>query len=169
MLALRLKHITYRLLILAGVLFSCFEAYAQGKVVINEVMPNRNGGSCGLGNEFIELINLGPGPQNISCFVLATDQFTITLPNVTLQPGQLYVLSGVTSIPAGCANDIAITADLNWNNCSGCASADLSSGDGFLPDASNSKFPLLLMDPSLAIIDALHFTSIQSKRTRATQ
>ncbi len=52
--------------ILVGGVFSCIETTAQGKIIINEVMPNRNGGSCGLGNEFVELINLGPGPQNIS-------------------------------------------------------------------------------------------------------
>ena len=161
---IRIKHIPFYLAMLfAGVCFSLkTRAQANGKVIINEVMPNRNGGSCGLGNEFVELINLGPGPQNISCYVVATNQYTITLPSVVLKPGQLYVLSGVTNIPINCANDIAITADLNWNNCNGCASANLGSGAGFLPDGSNDKFPLLLMDPNLTIIDALHFNTVQA-------
>jgi hypothetical protein len=159
---LRIKHISFLAMLIAGV-FSCAETMSQGKVIINEVMPNRNAGSCGLGSEFIELINLGPGPQNIGCYVVATNQYTITLPSVVLQPGQLYVLSGVTSIPAGCANDIAITADLNWNNCNGCASANLSTTTGgFLPNGSNDKFPLLLMDNNLTVLDALHFNTVQS-------
>lgn len=159
---LGIKHIAYILILLVGGFFSNTGVTAQGKVVINEVMPYRNTSSCGLGNEFIELINLGPGPQNISCYVVATNQYTITLPNVTLQPGQLYVMSGITSIPAGCVNDIAITADLNWNNCNGCASANLTTGSGFLTDASNEKFPLLLMDPNLNILDAIHFNALQT-------
>lgn len=158
----RIKHIIYCLIFIVGCIFSWAEVRSQGKIIINEVMPNRNGGSCGLGNEFVELINLGPGPQNISCYVVATNQYTITLPSVVLQPGQLYVLSGVTSIPIGCANDIAITADLNWNNCNGCASASLNSGAGFMPDGSNDKFPLLLMDANLNILDALHFNTVQA-------
>lgn len=162
MLGYRIKHIFYCLILLVAGVFSFVDTKSQGKVIINEVMPNRNTNSCGLGNEFIELINLGPGPQNISCYVVATNQYTITLPSVVLQPGQLYVLSGVTTIPAGCANDIAITADLNWNNCNGCASASLNSGSGFMPDGSNDKFPLLLMDPNLNILDALHFNGLQA-------
>ena len=158
----RIKHFPFYLAMLIAGVFSCAETMSQGKVIINEVMPKRNGGSCGLGNEFVELINLGPGPQNLSCYVVATNQYTITLPSVVLQPGQLYVLSGVKNIPAGCANNIAITADLDWNNCNGCASANLNTASGFLPDGSNDKFPLLLMDATLTVIDALHFNTIQS-------
>jgi hypothetical protein len=47
-------------------LMLCTDGKSQGRVIINEFMPWPNN-SC---NEFIELMNLGPGQQNIGCYTI---------------------------------------------------------------------------------------------------
>ncbi len=89
-----------------------FGQVQKGHVVINEYMPWTLNG-CGATAEFIELLNFGPGPIDIGCYIVTDGDYSITIPpNIILQPGQFYVLAGQSFIPTPCANiDSNITAD----------------------------------------------------------
>ncbi|MGZ5285581.1 MAG: lamin tail domain-containing protein [Flavisolibacter sp.] len=129
---------------------------AQGRVVINEYMPWTLNG-CGATAEFVELMNFGPGPADISCYILTDGDFSVTIPaNTILQPGQFYVVAGQDVIPQPCANiNSTIYADLNWNTC-GCTSAPIpTTGDGFFTDGGSANEQVVLLDPNLQIVDAV--------------
>lgn len=131
----------------------------QGRVVINEYMPWTSN-ACGVPTEFVELMNFGPGPVDIGCYVLTSGVYSITIPpNTVLRAGEFYVIAGQSFLPDRCANvdslGTGVTADLNWNNCN-CTNLPIpsaNSSDGFLPD--NGTSPLVLLDPSLTPIDAV--------------
>ncbi len=131
-------------------------AQAQGRIVINEYMP-WPGSTCGTTAEFIELLNFGPGPVNIGCYILTDGDYSITIPeNTILRPGQFYVIAGVDSIAGPCANlDSTIRVHLNWNKC-GCTSAPIpTTGDGFLTDGGSANEQVVLLDPQLNVVDAV--------------
>ncbi|MEN9524935.1 MAG: hypothetical protein RLZZ256_319 [Bacteroidota bacterium] len=131
-------------------------ADAQGRVVINEYMP-WPGSACGTTAEFVELLNFGPGPVNIGCYILTDGDFSVTIPEGTiLQPGEFYVIAGQNVIAGPCANlDSTITADLNWNTC-GCTSGPIpTTGDGFFTDGGSANEQVVLLDPQLNIVDAV--------------
>jgi hypothetical protein len=132
---------------------------SSGRVVINEYMPWTSNG-CGTTSEFIELLNFGPGPANIGCYIVTTGKYSITLPpNTILQPGDYYVLAGRDFLPNGCANvDSAATgvrADLNWNTCNCTNEPVPTTGAGLMTDGGSSNTPVVLLDPSLNVIDAV--------------
>ena len=143
------------------VLFLCLAnaavAQTTGRVVINEYMP-RTSNACGVTSEFVELLNFGPGPVNISCYILTTGVYSVTIPpNTILQPGRFYVLAGQNSIPGNCANvdGNPVTANLNWNTCN-CTNQPIptsNSSEGMMADDGYS--PMVLLDPSLNVIDAV--------------
>lgn len=144
---------------LLSFMLSCclWQAGAQGRVVINEYMP-WTGNACQPTSEFIELLNFGPGPVNIGCYVLTEGDYAITIPpNTILQPGQFYVLAGQSTLAAGCANiDSATRVQLNWNNCSQCTSAPIpTTGDGLFTDGGSASEQLVLLDPDLRVVDAV--------------
>ena len=129
---------------------------ASGRVVINEYMPWTLNG-CGATSEFVELMNFGPGPVNIGCYILTDGDFTVTIPpNTILQPGEFFLMAGKSVIPTPCANiDSTVTADLNWNTC-GCTSGPIpTTGDGFFTDGGGANEQVVLLDPNLKIIDAV--------------
>lgn len=129
---------------------------AQGRVVINEYMPWTLNG-CGATSEFVELLNFGPGPMNIGCYILTDGDYTVTIPpNTILLPGEFYVIAGQNIINAPCANiDSTIHADLNWNTC-GCTNAPIpTTGDGFFTDGGSANEQVVLLDPNLHIVDAV--------------
>lgn len=141
------------LLLLLGTLASG----AQGRVVINEYMPWTANG-CSPTSEFIELLNFGPGPVDIGCYVLTEGDYAITIPpNTILQPGQFYVIAGQDVIAAPCANiDVTITAHLNWNTCTSCVSAPIpTTGDGLFTDGGSASEQLVLFDPAGNVADAV--------------
>ena len=128
----------------------------QGRVVINEYMP-WPGSSCGTTAEFVELMNFGPGPINIGCYILTDGDHTITIPEGTiLQPGEFYIIGGQDTIEAPCANiDSTIHIDLNWNTC-GCTSSPIpNTGDGLLTDGGSANEQVVLLDPQLRVVDAV--------------
>ena len=135
-------------------------AQTQGRVVINEYLPWTSN-SCGVGSEFVELLNFGPGPVNIGCYIVTTGVYSVTIPpNTILLPGQFYVLAGKDVIGGTCANVDSsavggIHANLNWNtcNCTNTTIPSSSSSEGFMADDGYS--PLVLLDPSLNVIDAV--------------
>jgi hypothetical protein len=132
---------------------------SSGKVVINEYMPWTSNG-CGTTSEFVELLNFGPGPVDIGCYILTTGTYSITIPpNTVLQPGDFYVLAGQDFLPDDCANidsmGKGVTPDLNWNSCR-CTNIPVpTTGNGLISDGGTSNTPLVLMDPQLTIIDAV--------------
>lgn len=135
----------------------------QGRVVINEYMPWPSG-SCGTTSEFVELLNFGPGPINIGCYILTDGDFSITIPsNTILQPGQYYILAGVNTLAQPCGNiDSAITVNLNWNTC-GCTSGTIpTSGDGFMTDGGSASEQLVLMDGAGNVVDAVVRSSAEA-------
>ena len=146
-------------------------ADAQGRVVINEYMP-WPGSACGTTAEFVELLNFGPGPVNIGCYILTDGDFTVTIPEGTiLQPGEFYVIAGQNVINGPCANlDSTITADLNWNTC-GCTSAPIpTTGDGFFTDGGSANEQVVLLDPQLNVVDAVaRSLPVESSSTLTTQ
>ncbi len=157
------------LLILAFFTLAPRLSNAQGRVVINEFMP-WPGTSCVTTSEFVELLNFGPGPINIGCYILTNGNYSISIPAGTiLQPGQYYVIAGRNSIPAGCGNiDSTIRVHLNWNTC-GCTSAPIpTTGDGFMEDGGNANVKLVLLDPQLKVVDAISRTLPPSGNTTIT-
>ncbi len=145
--------------------------HAQGRVVINEYMP-WPGSTCGTTAEFVELLNFGPGPMNIGCYILTDGDYSITIPEGTiLQPGQFYVIGGRDLIEAPCANlDSNIRVNLNWNTC-GCTSAPIpTTGDGFLTDGGSANEQVVLLDPALNVVDAVaRSLPVEANNTITTQ
>lgn len=141
--------------LLLSTLFSGSVA-AQGRVVINEYLPWTLAG-CGSNAEFIELLNFGPGPMNIGCYILTDGDYSITIPaNTILQPGEFYVIAGMDIIAFPCANiDSTIQADLNWSTCNCTSSPIPLTGDGFMTDGGSANEQLVLLDPQLNVIDAV--------------
>lgn len=134
-------------------------AQIQGRVVINEYMP-RTSSTCGVTSEFVELMNFGPGPVNIGCYILTTGVYSITIPpNTILQPNQFYILAGKDVLTGTCGNVDAppggVAANLNWNSCN-CTNKPIptaSNSGGMMDD--DGYTPLVLLDPSLNVIDAV--------------
>jgi hypothetical protein len=143
--------------LLAGLLAGMGATRAQvatGRVVINEYMPWTLN-ACNQTAEFVELMNFGPGPMDIGCYILTDGDFSITIPPLTiLQPGEFYVISGQNVLPAPCGNiDSAVSAQLNWNTC-GCTSGPIpATGDGFFDDDGEEQ--VVLLNPALGVVDAV--------------
>jgi hypothetical protein len=151
--SLKTKKIHTRILLLFVSLFLLKFSFGQGRVVINEYMPWTLNG-CGATAEFAELMNFGPGPINIGCYILTDGDYSVTIPpNTILKPGEFYVIAGQDSIPFPCANiDSAIHADLNWNSC-GCTSSSIpTTGDGFFTDGGFANEQVVLLDPTLKLL-----------------
>jgi hypothetical protein len=126
----------------------------QGRIVINEFMP---WAGCSTTSEFIELMNFGPGPMDIGCFIVTNGIYSVTIPpNTILQRGQYFVLSGQDVLAKGCGNtDSTIQVDLNWTSCN-CTNASIpTTGDGFLQNGGNGNDKVVLLDPNLNVIDAV--------------
>lgn len=152
-------------------LCSSIDSKAQGRVLINEYLA-WPGNACPPTSEFIELYNFGPGPVDISCYIVTDGDFAITIPsNTILAAGQYYVLAGQDVLAAGCANiSRDIRADLNWNNCN-CSSGTIpTTGEGLLSDGGSSGEQVVLLDKELNIIDAIARVPEPSSRitTKAT-
>jgi hypothetical protein len=134
-------------------------AQPTGRVVINEYMPWTSN-ACGVKTEFVELLNFGPGPVNIGCYILTTGVYSVTIPpNTVLQPGQYYVLGGADVLQDNCANvdssGKGIRTNLNWNtcNCTNIPIPTANNSEGMMADDGYS--PLVLLDPSLNVVDAV--------------
>ena len=134
-----------------------FSAFSQGRVVINEFMPWTSNTCGGPTAEFVELLNFGPGPMNIGCYILTDGDYSVTIPpNTIIQPGQFYVISGQNIIPAPCANiNATVTADLNWNTCNCTSGAIPTTGDGLFTDGGNASEQVVLLSPALTVVDAV--------------
>jgi hypothetical protein len=126
----------------------------QGRVVINEFMP---WAGCNTTSEFIELMNFGPGPMDIGCYIITNGTYSVTIPpNTILQRGQYYVLSGQNTLAKNCGNaDSLINVDLNWNACNCTNTSIPTSGDGFMQNGGNANEKVVLLDPNLNVIDAV--------------
>ena len=141
----------------------------QGRVFINEYLPWPNNG-CAVTSEFIELMNFGPGPMNIGCYIITDGDYSITIPpNTLLQPGQYFVLAGQNVLPQGCGNiNRSVNVDLNWTTC-GCTSSPIpTTGDGFLTDGGSSSEQVVLLDPSGNVADAVVRVNPESSSTITT-
>lgn len=129
------------------------KGFGQGRVIINEFM---SGSGC---TQYIELKNLGPGRENIGCYILASEKGIITIPpNTFLDPGELYLIAGVSQITCG-ETTTPVKVDLNWTNCSGCSSPTMTTATSFFSNrnSQNSLYPLVLYNanPTLTLVDAV--------------
>jgi hypothetical protein len=146
---------------MVGLLLSNNVQGQTGKVIINEFNNSTNG--CEFGAHFIELLNLGPGVQNISCYKIVTNKYTITIPNnsaAILNPGEIYVIAGATQLTK-CGSNSAppVAVNLNWNNntsCPNCITPSAPALDAFF-DVSNgsNSYPLAMYDENFNLIDAV--------------
>jgi hypothetical protein len=156
---LRKFHIT--LFILCFLSFGIqFKVQAQGKVVINEFLP-WSPNNCSINSEFIELMNFGPGPMNIGCYIVTNGKYAVTIPpNTIIQPGEYYTIAGYNTLARGCGNvDSTVQVQLNWNTCN-CMSPSLpiplpSNHDGFFDDGGNTNEHLVLFKPNMEVVDAV--------------
>ena len=142
--------------ILSFTISNSIKAQNAGYVLLNEYMPWTTQ-PCPAASEFVELYNFGPGPVNIGCYIVTDGDYTITIPpNTVLNPGQFYVISGMNSIPLGCANiNYTTTVDLNWNTCN-CVSATIPSLlGGWLTDGGFANEQIVFLDPNLKVVDAV--------------
>jgi hypothetical protein len=146
---------------MVGLLLSNNVQGQTGKVIINEFNNSTNG--CDGGAHFIELLNLGPGVQNISCYIVVTNGFTITIPNndsAILNPGEIYVIAGVTQL-LKCGSNSAppVNVDLNWTSTSSCPNCITPSAplmNAFFNSSNGSdSYPLALYDNNFNLIDAV--------------
>lgn len=112
---------------------------------------------CSTSSEFIELLNFGPGPMNIGCYIVTNGTYSVTIPpNTILQRGQYFVLSGQDILLKGCGNvDSAVHVDLNWTTCNCTNVAIPTTGDGFMQDGGSPNEKVILLDPNLNVIDAV--------------
>jgi hypothetical protein len=146
-------------ILLFGIVMLCNSNTLKGQagyVVINEYMPWTLQ-ACPNPSEFVELLNFGPGPVNIGCYILTDGDYSITIPaNTILNAGQFYVISGQTNIPMPCANiNYDVVADLNWNTCN-CTSGPIPSLlGGWLTDGGTAQEQVVLLDPNLKVVDAV--------------
>jgi hypothetical protein len=126
----------------------------QGRVVVNEFMA---WSGCNTTSEFIELLNFGPGPMNIGCYIVTNGTYSVTIPpNTVLQPGQYFVLSGQNTIAQGCGNtDSLIHVDLNWVSCNCTNTAIPTTGDGFMKDGGSANEKIILFDAGRNVVDAV--------------
>ena len=147
------KYYLIGLLLLSFLIPSKTEAQ-NGYILLNEYLPWPNL-ACGNRSEFVELLNFGPGPVNIGCYKITDGDFSITIPpNTYVQPGEYYVLGGITTMPAPCANiDSAITVDLNWTTC-GCTSGPIPL-TGMFTDGGMANEQVVLLDPNNNVVDAV--------------
>jgi hypothetical protein len=136
--------------------FGWMPVFSQGRVLINEYLPWPNN-ACGTTAEFIELLNFGPGPVDISCYVITDGDFSITIPpNTMLAPGSFYLLAGQNTIYQSCGNDTRnATVNLNWNTC-GCTSGPIpTTGDGLMTDGGTANEQVVLLNASGKVVDAI--------------
>ncbi|MFL5739668.1 MAG: lamin tail domain-containing protein [Flavisolibacter sp.] len=142
-------------------IFFSSAALAQGRVVVNEFMP---WSGCSTTNEFIELMNFGPGPMNIGCYIVTNGKYAVTIPpNTVVKAGQYFILSGQNVLSTPCANrDSAIHVDLNWNTCNCSNTAIPTTGDGFMQDGGSANEKVILLDPLLNVVDAVSRSSTPS-------
>lgn len=151
------------------------KAEAQnGFVLLNEYLPWPNL-ACGPRHEFIEILNFGPGPVDIGCYVITDGDFAITIPpNTIVLPGEYFVIGGVPSSPSPCANiDSLVNFDLNWYTC-GCTNAPVPL-TGMMSEGGFANEQVVFMDPTGNIVDAVvrefpqETSSLLSKNTMGGQ
>lgn len=119
---------------------------------------------CNTTSEFIELLNFGPGPVNIGCYIVTNGQYAVTIPpNTVLKAGAYYVLAGQDVLAKGCGNaDSAVRVDLNWSTC-GCTDKPVpTTGDGFMKDGGGANEKVVLMDAAGNVLDAVSRSSVPS-------
>jgi hypothetical protein len=125
---------------------------------------------CNTTSEYIELMNFGPGPMNIGCYIVTNGQYSVTIPpNTIVQPGDYFVIAGQNTLAKDCGNrDSAVTVDLNWTTCN-CANTSIpTTGDGFMLNGGSANEKVVLLDPNLNVIDAVSRLSIPSSSVSIT-
>jgi hypothetical protein len=143
------------------------ESFAQGRVVINEFMP---WSGCNTTSEFVELMNFGPGPMDIGCYIVTNGQYSVTIPpNTVINPGKYFVISGQNSLTQGCGNiDSTVQVDLNWTTCN-CSNTTIpTTGDGFFANGGSSNEKVVLLSPNLTVLDAVSRSSTPSTSNAIT-
>lgn len=134
------------------------KGHGQGRVVINEFLP-WSPNNCSVNSEFIELMNFGPGPMNIGCYVVTNGIYSVTIPpNTILQPGEYYTIAGADMLEKNCGNvDSTVQVQLNWHTCN-CTNIPVPAGKnnpGFFEDGGGGNEKIVLLKPTLEVVDAV--------------
>jgi hypothetical protein len=164
---MKIRKIPITACVLALLLTLHIPSLGQGRVVINEFMP---WSGCNTASEFIELLNFGPGPMDIGCYIVTNGQYAITIPaNTIIQPGEYFVLSGRDTLPTNCGNiDSAVEVDLNWSTCNCTDKPVPTTGNGLLVNGGSSNEKVVLLDPNLNVLDAVSRSSTPSSSVSIT-
>ena len=141
--------------------FSYFASFAQGRVVVNEFMA---WSGCTTTSEYIELLNFGPGPMDIGCYIVTNGSYAVTIPpNTVLKAGEYFIIAGQNTLAKDCGNvDSTVVVNLNWNTCNCTNTAIPTSGDGFMKNGGGANEKIILLDPNLNVIDAVSRSSTPS-------
>lgn len=143
-----------RILLLFISLAASTGSFAQGRVVINEYMP---WSGCNTTSEFVELLNFGPGPIDIGCYIVTNGTYSVTIPpNTILQQGEFFVLSGEDVLLQNCGNiDSAVQVNLNWTTCNCTNTTIPTTGDGFFKNGGGANEKVVLLDADMNVLDAV--------------
>jgi len=128
-------------------------------VLINEVLANASGGSTATDNgtgEFVELFCAGPGPCDLSCYLVGDDDYAFLIPNGTIIPaGGFYVLHGDNlsngnggPVPSG-------TQFFNWNDAANAANVFSLSGASSVGGFTNGSEQVYLWDATGNVVDGV--------------
>jgi hypothetical protein len=115
-------------------------------------------------------MNFGPGPVDISCYVVTNGNYAVTIPpNTIIRPGEFFVLAGQNVLPRGCGNiDSAVQVQLNWNTCNCTDKPVPTTGDGFFADGGSGNEKVILLDPALKAVDAVTRDAVPSSSQALT-
>lgn len=132
---------------------------ANSVVLLNEVMINADGSGSTTDNgsgEWFELFCAGPGPCDLSCYLVGDDDYAFIIPNGTvLQAGEFYVLHGDNlsngnggPLPAG-------TAFFNWDDNLNATSIVSLAGSSSVGGLTNSGEQAYIWDTQGNVIDGV--------------
>ena len=134
-------------------------ASSTSVVLINEVLANADGGSTATDNgtgEFVELFCAGPGPCDLSCYLVGDDDYAFLIPNGTIiSAGDFYVLHGDNlsngnggPVPSG-------TQFFNWNDAANAANIFSLSGASSVGGFTNGSEQVYLWDATGSVVDGV--------------
>ena len=97
--------------------------------------------------------------MNIGCYIVTNGIYSVTIPpNTILQPGQYFTIAGANTLQKNCGNvDSTVQVQLNWNTCN-CLNMPIPTGNnepGFFEDGGSGNEKIVLLKPTLEVVDAV--------------
>jgi hypothetical protein len=139
---------------ITGAWFISVPFVAQADVVLSEI--NYIPPTDGQDTEFVEILNLGPGPADVSGWYW--DGITLTIPDGTILPAGSFLVAAYELIDTGDANPDSF--EQHYGNGDGVADEfpfPVFDYSGSLLDAGE---PIALRDASDQIVDSFDYTAL---------